>query len=479
MYAIRSVRGSISAKGSSVAQRDAWILAVANFAHQAGWDKLASPPSFVIETTLDALSYIGFGGNPANDIFWKITNLTLGGCYMVIDGPGSGGRKGQTCGLGVSLDISNPPQEVDLIGSTRFVKTNGSVLKADVHRGVVLAILLTMGVSVAEIQAGFAANNAFDGSLIKVVPISNTKSTIILKTIVSNDGPFFDIGASLRTSSTAPLGGGFVLTSQSSTRTVLKSGIPTTYGASNFLAIYLTQAAIGPNQFLVVAASKLFSSYAFDTPEAPSGIGSLSGFRTAWFGMDSSVPTIGFASPYSIILHNDHPTPGAVKSFAACALKLPAWRRDSTQDLNVQEALFFCTGGGSTGLRTIPYFNSGPMMVSLNNVGRFNPSGENNSGTPQLVINYSSRGFGVSGSVPWRQAAAPKCEPWVAFNNRLSNGKTAIVGQIWDMITEYQGYSTPDLDPFGFPWDGQVFQPYTKGHPNTTSCFRFTESFTG
>lgn len=452
-YATRSAYMDMDPTGATVPGRDAWIDNMARFMEFAGWTKEVVGSFFEIETTLEALSYLGFGCNLANDIFWKVTRLSDGVSRIVGDGnPGTH-----------TLDWP-------------FIAT-GDISIPSTHAGVVTAIL--------QLFPSFTP-----------ITISSTKTRFITD-VISNSFALVNIGASLHTTVSSPHFGGYLMTSAPNQRIVAKNGLPVTYGAGNWIKLLLAQ-RLQPFGDIVIAASKGFLSYPPDTPQAPDGVGPLTGVRTLYTGWNNDRRTYAFATPHSLVAHTPTPGPPASDFFEShlevAGLDLIDFRRSSSEDLPVEEAVFFAGSIAASGNADSFHRScrasgsSGGVMVDLNGAGRFNQATDN-KGEPQLVLLHSARSGGGAVSdnngVPWENScpAGPFFEPWIAFNpfDQLKPG--AIMGQFPDLVTVYQVYAAPQAAGT-FAWDGQTWRPYTQNgtqsrtnRPTGTVCLRVTDTF--
>lgn len=467
MYSPTQLRMVLAPTGGN---GDGWNLTMANFLEACGWTKQMVGTAFTVTTTLDALSYKFFGGNPANDLFWLVTNVLTGVCWPVIDAASnSTGTFNPGCGNGAAMDISNPP---NLLGGLLKSVITFDTSQAATHRGVLIAILLTYGVTTAQIQALFQANNAFENSTIKIEPISAVQSRVILK-----DQPLnvvvFNIGNAVHTGLTnAGVGGGYVSTSQPSRKTVLKGGIPTTYGGDNFVRLYFTLISYGlPGIHPAIFGAKTFAAYPPDTVRAVDGIYSPEIVHCSQAGLMDGIlrTTVAFANQYQVIAHNENPG-GGEGFMVAGGLKLVDTRDSQADDLWIQEATHVSISSspsgvspGGGGLHT--FWNPpGVQRLVLNGTARYQGGSSGESGNPCLTPLVEARLSGnalFQNGVGWEEGCAPGWEPWYAFNPLQIPGgavRGPILGQLWDAHGQYVTIADP-LAAGPFAWDPPIDKP--------------------
>lgn len=492
---------ALPVSGDFILDEDLRIFQLASFLEAAGWTKTLIGANFTVTTAnLQTNSYIFFGGNPANDLFWKLTyNLGADGCYMIVDGASQSSGDVAGCAQGESLTIENPPKTGPTF-SSRCILT-GDTAPAHVHRGVLIGMLRLFGVTVQQIKDNLQADNSYDGPLVKYEPIDGFNTRVKLKASARNAGAFFNYAANTRSSATASLGGGYICKCQPSKKTFWRNGFGSvTRGDGNYLTIFLTIHQFGlAGGFMAMAGAKDFLPYPSDTPIAAAGPGAATGVSSDYFTWSPYHRVIGFANQYQVIMHAEPPTPDPSPSFVqgphfvnASALKLMDFRRSYNDDLPITEATLFISGD-TAGFRQQLWNSSAWMRMAVNGNARYGGNGQACAFlTPYYAPRYTSGGIpgaNVNG-FPWEDGCYPGWEPWISMNPFNGANVAPIVGQLWDAFGDHRVTVDP-LSEAPFFWDppsggvpAQKFRRYTKNSFNNalniaagTLCLRASADF--
>lgn len=446
---------------TNLSRRDDWVENTAKLCAAAGWIIRVNGSIFTVATqNTTMLSFNVFGGDPADDIFWRITRSDNGQFIHVIDKPKNNGYQ--------------PPGQV--------ITTGGSNEPAATHQAVVLAIMFLLADKQPRVVSSIGLNSQIE--------INTPRNDFLVN---------LTIGSSLRTGTTdIQAWAGYVCQSQPSRKKYLRGSVIEEVGDENYISIYLTSKVEGggdlDNNNIHVAGAKLFVGYATDVPrlddEQPaSKPGRTSTEAVGARGLDrlgqlDIARTVAFANPYQLILHSEiDPKPAFI---FASALKLTDFRTSNADALPVTSAnVFACRPGGNfnnRNFRSHSYMNAEVKRMEVNDKAFYGPTATDVQ-APQLLL------YQTLGSRPesadrcfWAGEIGEAFEPWMVMTPK-AGGTGFVAGGLWDAMTIYEKTSNPTMNTF--PWDGQLWMRYTKdgqaglsaGNVPFTLCLRASRQF--
>ena len=439
MYSTRSIRTLIPGGPGTDASLDLRVKRWSRFLVAGGWSVRVIGSEFVVTTTSDMTLSAALAGT-STYIFWKVTNSQTGRDILVVDVDRS------------DLAALTTDGQI-IVGSQSSVATHG---------GVVAAILLL-----------FPGWNAS--------PLSAT-STRFSTTFPNNVSVPVGAGAALSTNIPASAGaGGYVCRCQPSRKTVLKAGIPRTYGDENFIELYIRLETIGPNRRVYFSGAKRFPPRPLDATVIPSGTTVTNGsgrtphgtFEPGGGGSPSMGDVYAFATPYHVFGY-DLTT---AAHLGAGALKLVDGRAGNQLiDLTIDEATFvtYSISGTVPGVGWHNNVHSnGIRRYCMNNRAVYLDS-TSDRGVPAII----KEGIGDSNSaqptagIAWADGSYPLTEPWFGFNVFSSLGVRPILGLVWDATYAFEFTNDPRNTGL-IPFDGELFRRF--GRTGTvTICFRET-----